>query len=57
MRFQTKDFVLRVNKNNITGQNTINQGKCEFGGKHGSVKDKQILFRVFFEIYDHGFNT
>ena len=41
LRFQTKEHVLRVNKSEITGENTFNGYHFEIEGNHESSKDKK----------------
>ena len=39
LRFQTKERILGVNKNKITGENTLNGDDFDIQGSHGSSKD------------------
>ena len=56
LRFQTEEYVLRVNKSKITGENTFNGNNFEIQGSHGSSKDKKTLCWIFFMIFDNCFN-
>ena len=54
--FQTEEWVLRVNKSEITGENTFNGDHFEIEGNHESIKDEKTLFWVFLQICDQCFN-
>ena len=56
LRFQTEEGVLRVNKSQITGENTFNGDHFEIEGNHGSSKYEKTLFWVFLQICDQCFN-
>ena len=43
LRFQTKECILRVNKSDITGENTFNGDLFEIDDNHESSKDKKNL--------------
>ena len=47
LRFQTKELVLRVNKSEITGENTFNADHFETEANHDSINDKETLFLDF----------
>ena len=55
-RFQTEEFVLRVNKSKITGENTFNGDHFEIEDNHESTEDEQTLFCFFLQICDPRFN-
>ena len=43
MRLQSEESILRVNKSNITSENTFNENHFEIEASDGSSKDKKIL--------------
>ena len=47
LRFQTEKRVLRVNKSEITGENTFNGDHFETEGNHEPSEDEKTLFWVF----------
>ena len=55
-RFQTEECVLRVNKSQITGENTFNGNHFGTECNHESNDDEKTLFRVFWQISDPWFN-
>ena len=48
MRLQTEESILRVNKSNITGENTFNENHFEIEASDGSGKDEKIFWVFFF---------
>ena len=56
LRFQNEECVLRVNKSEITSENTFNGDRFEIGGNHESSKDEKTLFWVFLQIRIQCFN-
>ena len=56
LRFQTEKRVLRVNKSEITAENTFNGNHFEIKSNHESSKDQKTLFWVFLQICDQCFN-
>ena len=56
MRFQTKEWVLRVNRIKVAGGNTINGDHFGIEGNHGSSRDEKNFFAVLFQICDQCFN-
>ena len=50
-RFQSEEWVLRVNQSKITGENILNEDHLETEGNHGSSKDEKNLFWVFLQVY------
>ena len=56
LRFETKERLLRVNKSNITGENTFNGNHFGIEGNHGSSKEENVLFYSFLLICDQCFN-
>ena len=47
MRFQTEELLLRVNKSEITRENTFNGDHFEIEAYHDSVNSEETLFLVF----------
>ena len=56
LRFPTEELVLRVNKSEITRENTFNADHFETEVNHDSINDKEALFLVFSHIGDQYFN-
>ena len=56
LRIQTKESILRVNKSEITGRNTLNGDHFEIKGNHELNRDQETLFLVFLQICDQCFN-
>ena len=56
LRFQTKQRVLRVNKSEITGENTFDGDHFEIEANHDSSQDKETLFLPFLQICDQSLN-
>ena len=56
LRFQTEEHVVRVNKSEITGRNTLNGDHFEIKGNHELNRDQETLFLVFLQICDQCFN-
>ena len=56
LRFQTKERFLRVNRSNITGEDTFNGDYVRTESNQGSSKDKKFLIWVFLQICDQRFN-
>ena len=44
LRFQTKERILRVNKNEITGENAFNGDLLEIEDNHEYIKDEKMSF-------------
>ena len=55
-KFQTEKHVRRVNKSEITGENSFNGDHFEIEDNHESSKDKKTLFWVFLQIRDRSVN-
>ena len=51
--FQTKLRILRVNKSEITGENTLNGDHFGIEGNHESSKDKKICVVFFCRFLTH----
>ena len=51
--FQTKLRILRVNKSEITGENTLNGDHFGIEGNHESSKDEKICFVFFCRFLTH----
>ena len=56
LRFETEEHVVRVNKSEITGENTIKVYHFEIEGNHESNKVEETFFLVFLKICDQCFN-
>ena len=56
LRFERKEHVLKVNKSEITGENTFKGDLCETEANHDSSKDEETLFLLFLLICDECFN-
>ena len=56
-KFQIEERVLRVNKSEISCENTFNGDHFETEAKHDSSNDEETLFLVFFKICDLCFNS
>ena len=54
--FQTKERVLKVNKSEITGEDTFNGDHFRIQGNHKSSKGEKICFVFFLQICDPFFN-
>ena len=46
--FETKEWVLMVNKSNISGENAFNEVHFVIESNHRSSKHKRVLLCVFF---------
>ena len=55
-KFQREEHVRRVNKSEITGENSFNGDHFEIEGNHESSQDEKTLFWVFLQIRDQSFN-
>ena len=55
-KFQTEELILRVNKSEITGENTFNADHFKIEANHDSINDQETLFLVFSQICDQCFN-
>ena len=56
LRFQNEKHVLRVNKSEITDENTFSKDDFETERNDGSSKDEKTLLWVFLQICDQCFN-
>ena len=56
LRLQTKERILRVNKSEITSENTFNWDHFDIEGNHESSKDEETLFLVLLQTFDQCFN-
>ena len=55
MKIETEEWVLRVNKSKVSGENKFNGYHFVTEGNHGSSKDKKVLFWVVLSICDQCF--
>ena len=55
-RIEIEERVLRLNKIKITGENIFNGDHFVIEGNYGSSKDANILFGIFFQIFDQCFD-
>ena len=55
-KFQREEHVRRVNKSEITGENSFNGDHFEIEDNHESSQDEKTLFWVFLQIRDQSFN-
>ena len=51
MRLQTEESILRVNKSNITGENTFDENHFEIEASDGSSKDEKTFWVFFFSRF------
>ena len=56
LRFERKERVLKINKSEITGENTFKGDLCEIEANHDPSKDEETLFLLFLLICDKCFN-
>ena len=56
LNFQTKEYVPRVNKSEITGENVFNGDYFEIEDNHKSSKEKKFWFQIYFQIFYPLFN-
>ena len=56
LRFQTKKFILKVNKSEITSEIAFNGDLLEFKANHESNKAENFHFEVFLQICCPCFN-
>ena len=57
LRFETKELLLNVNKNKLSGEKSFNGDDFGIEGNHGSSPGKKVLFWVFLQVFHQCFNA